>query len=318
MKRLLGFLGVAFGILAPALATTLARWRVASLERLDEHVFRSGDTVTTSDGVLHYIERGAGEPLLLVHGLGASVFTFRRNLDRLARTFRVIAVDLAGFGGSSRAVRDYTLTAHARRLVELMDALGIERAHLLGHSMGGAVALRLAAVWPERVMRLVLVAPASPEIMRTGAAVTALLRPFFPLFGLLYHNRRFRTMTLRSGFHDRAQMTDEVLEGYWGPARVRGHLEALSRLMAARRKDPPVDLRAVTAPVLILWGASDRWLRPAQGERLAARLPDARLAVVPEAGHLLPEERPEEFCALVEAFLTGREAPVPDSETRSR
>lgn len=308
------WIGVAFGFFAPFVALAFARWRVGSFERLDEQAFRTGRTVETSDGVLHYVERGAGEPLVLVHGLGASVFTFRRNLERLAQSFRVIAVDLVGFGGSSRAARDYSQEAHARRLIELMDALGIERAHLLGHSMGGAVVLRLAARWPERVLRLVLVAPASPDMMRAGAALTSLLRPFFPLFGLLYHSRRFRTMTLRSGFHDPGQMTDEVLEGYWGPARVRGHLEALSRLMADRRRDPSVDLRSVTVPTLILWGASDTWLRPEQGERLARELPDARLVVLPDAGHLLPEERPERFCALVEAFLAGRDVPGPWEE----
>ncbi|HXF50184.1 MAG TPA: alpha/beta fold hydrolase [Dehalococcoidia bacterium] len=313
-------IAVALGLLsAPVVATALARWRVASFERLDERDLRSGATVATSDGVLHYVERGAGEPLLLIHGLGASIFTFRRNIDGLARSFRVIAVDLAGFGGSSRSVRDYSQEAHARRLVELMDALGIPRAHVLGHSMGGAVALRLAARWPERVMRLVLVAPAPPDMMRAGALATTLLRPFFPLFGLLYHSRRFRRFTLRSAFHDPARMmTDEVLDGYWGAARVRGHLEALSRLMADRRKDPPVDLAKVTAPTLILWGASDTWLRPALGERLAAQLPDARLVIVPEAGHLLPEERPDEFVAHVEAFLSGREAPVSHSEAGRR
>ncbi len=305
-------------LLAPTAATAFARWRLASFERLDERAFQWGRTVLTSDGVLHIVERGAGEPLVLIHGLGASVFTFRRNLDRLAERLRVIAVDLAGFGGSSRRVRDYSLTAHARRLVELMDALGVERAHVLGHSMGGAVALRLASGWPQRVMRLVLVAPAPPDLMRRGAVITALLQPLFPLFGLLYHSRRFRTRTLRSAFHDPAHMTDEVLNGYWGPSRVRGHLAALARLMADRRKDPSLDLATVTAPTLLLWGASDTWLRPNQGERLASRLQDARLVVVPEAGHLLPEERPDAFCALVEAFLAGREPVATDSETCSR
>lgn len=310
--------GIIAALLAPVAAMALARWRVASFERLDERVFQSGRTVSTSDGVLHIVERGAGEPLLLIHGLGASVFTFRRNLDRLAQRYRIVAVDLAGFGGSSRVVRDYSLTAHARRLIELMDALGVERANVLGHSMGGAVALRLASGWPERVLRLVLVAPAAPDLMRRGALLTRLLRPFFPFFGLLYHSRRFRTRTLRSAFHDPSHMTDEVLDGYWGPSRVRGHLAALSRLMSDRRKDGPVEFSRVSAPTLILWGASDTWLRPVQGERLAERLREARLVVVPEAGHLLPEERPEAFCALVEAFLAGREPVVADSETRSR
>lgn len=312
-------LWLAGALAAPVVTTALARWRVASFERLDERDLRSGATVSTSDGVLHYVERGAGEPLLLIHGLGASIFTFRRNLDDLARSVRAIAVDLAGFGGSSRCVRDCSQEAHARRLVEFMDALGIQRAHVLGHSMGGAVALRLAAGWPERVLRLVLVAPAPPDMMRAGALATTLLRPLVPLFGLLYHSRSFRRLTLRSAFHDPARMmTDEVLDGYWGPARVRGHLEALARLLADRRKDRPVDVRRVTAPTLILWGASDTWLRPALGERLTAQLPDARLVVLPQAGHLLPEERPEEFAAHVEAFLRGREASPGDSEARPR
>lgn len=310
-------LAVLGALAAPAVATGLARWRVAAFERLDEAELRTGAVAATSDGLLHYIERGRGEPLLLVHGLGASVATFRRNLDRLAQSFRVVAVDLGGFGGSSRSLRDYSLRAHARRLVELMDALGIVRAHVVGHSMGGAVALHLAAGWPDRVDHLVLVAPASPETMRFGALATTLVQPLFPLFGLLYHSRRFRTLTLRSAFHDPARMTEETLDAYWRPSRVRGHLRALARLMADRRRDPGLDLRQVTSPTLILWGASDTWLKPEQGERLRRRLARARLEVVPEAGHLLPEERPEDFCRLIEAFLATRGAPSVAGEAPS-
>ncbi len=308
MRRFLAIpVAIAGGLLG---LLALGKRRVAAFETLSEGDVRSGHVARLSDADLHYVDRGSGPPLLLIHGLGASLFTFRKNVDDLAQRFRVIAVDLGGFGGSSRELADYSQTVHARRLVELLDRLGIDRASVLGHSMGGSIAMRLAATYPARVERLVLVAPASPDDMRRAAWLTSLLAPLFPLAALVYYTRRVRERTLRTAFHDPSRMDEEVFQSYWRPARVRGHLRALSRLMADRRRDLPVDLSAIQAPALILWGASDTWLRPSRGEALRRSIPDSRLVVVPEAGHLLPEEQSVVFSRLVTEFLAETPAPA--------
>jgi pimeloyl-ACP methyl ester carboxylesterase len=119
------------------------------------------------DGVpIHYVEAGQGKAVLLIHGLGASTFSFRHTIPELAQRYRVIALDLKGFGYSARPQSDYSLTAQAALVRQVMDRLGVERAAVVGHSMGGAVAMRLALGYPERVSRLVLVASATDRELR--------------------------------------------------------------------------------------------------------------------------------------------------------
>src|SRR4030042_265658 len=122
------------------------------------------------DGVdLHYVDAGNGPPLLLLHGLGGSTFGFRRLIPILSPRFRLLALDLKGFGYSERPLDgDYSLTAQARLAKDFLDALNIERAAVLGHSLGGAIAMRLAVDFPERVERLILVSSASDHETRRG------------------------------------------------------------------------------------------------------------------------------------------------------
>jgi 2-hydroxymuconate-semialdehyde hydrolase len=117
------------------------------------------------DGQLVHVEQaGAGEPVVLVHGFGASTYSWRKVVSEIARTRRVIALDLSGFGYTERP-RDparYTRDAQVALILGVMDALGVERAHLVGHSYGGALGLRLAALHPERLNSLLLVDSAAP------------------------------------------------------------------------------------------------------------------------------------------------------------
>ena len=151
-------------------------------ESLDLSEVEKPGRMLSVDGVgIHCLEAGQGPALLLIHGLGASTFTFRRILPDLARRFRVVAVDLKGFGFSERpAAGDYSLSAQAALVRQVMDQLGVEKASVLGHSMGGAVAMRLALAYPERVERLILASSASDvDLGRRvwGAAVIGRMLP---------------------------------------------------------------------------------------------------------------------------------------------
>jgi 2-hydroxymuconate-semialdehyde hydrolase len=266
--------------------------------------------VVSIDGVgVHYLEAGEGPPLILIHGLGASTFTFQRVFPELARRFRVVALDLKGFGFSDRPEGDYTLTAQAHLVRQLMDRLGIERASVLGHSMGGAVAMRLALAYPERVERLILASSASDlELGRRiwGAALLGRLLPLVAPFTL--HNRRFRELSLKSGFYDSDHCTEQVIEGYMLPGRVHGHLRALGDTMAHWGRDLPLRPDRIIHPTLVLWGEADRWLPPSRGERLHRLIAGSRLEVVSGGGHLFLQEQPESSLRLIEDFLMEKEA----------
>ena len=239
------------------------------------------------DGVnLHYVEAGSGPPLLLLHGLNGSTFSFRVLMPYLTQHFRAIAIDLMGFGYSERPRdRDYSLTAQAGLIAGFLDAMGIEKASVLGHSLGGAVAMRFAAQFPERIDRLILASSASDTELRRGLRSSRLVRPLLPVVAAFtVQNRRFRRMSLRSSCYDPAFITPEILEGYMGPTRVRGHVRALGSLMVDRRKDKPLDLSSIRAPALIIWGAADRWLPASHAEILRGLIPDSRVSGHRERG----------------------------------
>lgn len=303
----LAFLGAMIGGL-----WTYSRREVRRYESLDlSEVEKPGRTVSIDGVGIHYLEVGEGPALVLIHGLGASTFTFRRIVPDLARRFRVVALDLKGFGFSERPAGDYSLGTQVALVRQVMDRLGIDRGSVLGHSMGGVVAMRLALTHPERVERLILASSASDMDLGRhawGAAVAGRMLPVIAPFTL--HNRRFRELSLKSGYYDPAGCTEEVIQGYMLPGTVRGYLRALGNTMAHWRRDPPLRPAEITQPTLILWGAADRWLPPSRGERLHGLIPNSRLALVSGGGHLFLEEQPEAALRLIEEFLLD-DAPTP-------
>ena len=287
-----------------------SRREIRRYESLDLSEVEKPGRIVSIDGVaVHYLEAGEGPALVLIHGLGASTFTFQRILPELARRFRVVALDLKGFGFSDRPDGDYTLTAQADLVRQLMDRLGIEKASVLGHSMGGAVAMRLALAYPERVERLILASSASDlELGRRiwGAALLGRLLPLVAPFTL--HNRRFRELSLKTGFYDTDHCTEQIIEGYMMPGRVRGYLRALGNTMAHWPRDPPLRPADITHPTLVLWGEADRWLPPSRGERLHRLISGSRLEVIRGGGHLFLQEQPDSSMRFIEDFLLEKEA----------
>lgn len=302
MKRKALVLG---GALAAAGAGGWVAWkrRAPWQAPLPEGIIRDA-----ADAKVHYIDEGSGPAVILIHGFAGSTFSWRRILPDLARTHRVVALDLPGFGFSDRdPALDYGQAAQAERVVALMDLLGIQRATLIGHSMGGAIAERVAAGHPGRVERLVLVAAVNageaPGARRRGMAAG----PMFALMGVAQRSPSamyaLGRRALARMVHDRAYATEEVMRGYIDPLLLPGTVAAVRKMAAASRDETPVNLAAITAPTLVLSGASDTAIPPERGEALAAAIPGARHAAIPEAGHLVAEERPEAFLEEVLAFL---------------
>lgn len=266
-----------------------------------------------ADAKVHYIDEGSGPAVILIHGFAGSTFSWRRVLPGLAPAHRVVALDLPGFGFSDRdPARDYGQRAQAERVVALMDLLGIQRATLIGHSMGGAIAERVAAGHPDRVERLVLVAAVNAGEASRAPGRGMAAGPMFALIGVVQRSPSamytLGRRALARMVHDRAHATEEVMRGYIDPLLLPGTVAAVRKMAAANRDEAPVDLAAITAPTLVLSGASDAAIPPERGEALAAAIPGARHVTIPEAGHLIAEERPEAFLEEVLAFL---HEPVP-------
>ncbi|MGD0765442.1 MAG: alpha/beta hydrolase [Dehalococcoidia bacterium] len=293
-------------------AWSYSRRAVRRWEDLDlATVEKPGRLINVNGVELHYTAMGQGPTILLIHGLNGSTFSFRHLAPLLADGYRVLALDLMGFGYSERPPHaEYSLVAQAHLVNGFLDALGIEKAVVLGHSLGGAVAMHLAVMFPERVGRLILVDSASDSETRRGLRSARLARPLLPVVApFTIQNPRFRRMSLRSGVYDPALITPEVMEGYMTPTRIRGHLRSLGNLMVDRRRDPALDPAAITQPTLIIWGAADRWLPAKHGERLQALIPGSRLVTIEKAGHLVLEEQSEESARVIRDFLREESAP---------
>jgi pimeloyl-ACP methyl ester carboxylesterase len=249
---------------------------------------------------LRYAELGdpAAQPLILLHGYSDSWFSYSRVLPGLARRHRVYALDLRGHGDSDRPAGGYTMPELAADVVAFMDAKGIERATVVGHSMGSFVAQQVAVRAPERVTRLVLVGSATRfrslmGVSELSGAVHALSDPVPPEFA-----REFQVSTIYrpvpEEFLDRA-----VAESLKLPARVwRAVMAGMLATGAAS------DLGKLGIPTLILWGERDSCFARSEQEALAAAIPGAVLKVYPETGHALHWERPEEFVRDLEAFAS--------------
>jgi pimeloyl-ACP methyl ester carboxylesterase len=279
----------------------------------------------TVDGVrTHYVECGSGPTVVLIHGLSACLWNWWHNLAELARHFHVIAYDLKGCGRSSARRGPYTSASCVSQLIGLLDQRGIHRAALVGHSMGARIALHTAITRPDRVEALALVAP-SCYPQGSGRALGTLL---LPGIGELYTRRMFagrvedtvrRSLTMC--MHPSARIDDD--EVYWnmfGGYRI-GFLDKqrltqtylrYGRHMAFHR---PWQLAAryseIAVPALIVGGDSDRLVPATHCTRLAETLPNARLELWNETGHLPHAERPERFNATTIAFLQRVIQPAP-------
>ena len=259
------------------------------------------------DGVrVHYRDEGDGPPLLLLHGLTANLLDWQGWAERLRDRHRVIRLDLPGHGLTGPDPRQrYAWPETAALALAFLDHLGIRRASVAGSSYGGAIAWHLAAQAPERVDRLILLAPIGyPMPGRPPLPIRLLRHPLAgPVIARLTYRRAFLD-SLRYAFGDPARLDDAAAERQFALFRRAGNRDALrATLRTGPVPDPRPLLARVRAPTLLLWGTADRITPPALAHRFAADLPNARVAQVEGAGHALALEAPDASAAAALEFL---------------
>jgi pimeloyl-ACP methyl ester carboxylesterase len=280
--------------------------------------------VETSVGELSTMEAGQGPPVVLLHGLGATKASFLPTLGALAPTHRVIAVDLPGFGDSVKPVwAAYDAAFFARSVVALLDALDLERATIVGNSMGGRVALEVGLAAAQRVDRLVLLAPALA--WRRSRPWAPLLRLVVPQLGIVQPAPRVAVEAIvrrvipdaDSGWT--AAGVDEFLRSFLEP-RGRAAFYAAARSIYLDEPHGPTGfwtrLPALAVPSMFVWGTRDRLVPIAFAPHVRVALPGARQLEL-ECGHVPQLERPQAVHAAMARFLgegapavSGRAAPA--------
>jgi len=255
-----------------------------------------------------YVEdRGAGPPVLLVHGFGASSYSWREVIRELEDDFRIVAVDLAGFGLSERPTdkNDYTRFAQGELLLGVLDALGIDRVHLVGHSYGGSVSVALAVRHRERIESLTMVDSAAPEYPRLRRSPVAGLRPLTYLFVRTRSLRRSNVeASLRRSAADDSIVDAKLVDEYWRRLAVEGSPRAFWGLTTPLR-DPQgtVSLAELEVPTLLVWGGQDVLIPPSGAREAGSSIARSHFVLMPEAGHAPMEDRPRELAAILRKFF---------------
>ncbi len=260
-----------------------------------------------------YREAGEGPVLLLIHGIAGNCEHWHEVIEPLARHHTVIAPDLPGHGTSEAGAGDYSIGALASGLRDLLLALGHERATVVGHSLGGGVAMQLAYQYPEMIERLVLVSSGGlgPEV---SPVLRAAALPGADLFISVTAGagRRLGSALGRGlagiGLRPGADLA-EVARAYASledPARRAAFLDTLRAVVGTRGQRVAAADRlylAEAVPVLIVWGARDSIIPVRHGEDALRAIPGSRLEVFEDVGHLPQLEAPGRFIAVLESFL---------------
>jgi pimeloyl-ACP methyl ester carboxylesterase len=266
--------------------------------------------VDTEVARFHYAQVGSGPPVLLLPGAGGWKLTFQGMIGELAQHHTVYALDPPGQGRTEILDRTFPFGVDAivRSIGDFLDAVGVTRTAIVGHSWGGGFALRFAELHPERVVRLALIAPAGIDVRDAWEFRLARL----PLIGEL----AVRLMTaasvrhmLRKSFAHQERVPMDRVEEFLRTMRSPHHRATrLSDLLRVERSvrwwDTEQDLNLVEVPVLLLWGSDDQYLPVRLMDRFTARLPNVDAHVVPHGGHSLHDDLPEQTLALLTPFLT--------------
>lgn len=269
---------------------------------------------------IRYVEAGQGPAVILVHGLAASMYSWRHTIPPLSRAgYRVVAYDNRGFGFSDKPRRGYSNRDYVDLLVALLDSLRIREAILVGHSMGGAIAAETALDHPDRVRGLVLVDAAGfgvrwPFLLRVAR---------WPLVSAVFERFRGRRMTariLRTLYADPSRVTEQDIDQYYAPVVEPGFAHSLRAVLESFRFDSLRGrLEGLSMPTLVMWGEADRVIPGEIGREMVSHLQVGAFVLFPGAGHALPEERPAEFNRTLLAFLAdGLPSPPPDVASSTR
>ena len=275
-----------------------------------------------------FVKVGQGPVVLLLHGLGCDHSTWEPVIDSLARRYTVIAPDLLGHGLSAKPRADYSVGGYANGMRDLLTCLGIDRVTVVGHSFGGGVAMQFAYQFPERTERLILVASGGlgPEVSPFIRAITT--PGFHPMMGALTlpgvrHVGKAGLRALAkvpSRFTRDLDEVAEIYDSFKDPATRHAIRHVVRAVVDYRGQIVTMTDRAYLTqvmPMAVFWGADDQVIPVSHASHAARLAPDARVEVIPNAGHFPHKDHPQRFVKLLHEFIRST-PPATYSRTRFR
>ena len=274
-------------------------------------------TIQVEGHRIAYLDVGTGPPVILVHGFGGSMWQWEYQQAALAHSHRVITPDLLGSGLSDKPLLQYTPDEVVAFFTGFMDALGIQRAALVGNSMGAAVVMGMVLTHPERVERLVLVGGlpdhvrdklTSPLVKR---AVDSRIPVWIAKVGNWFAGRGTTERILKEIVYDQSLITPAVIErGYQNRTRpgLMPPLLALVRNLPLWEQGFALRIKEIRSPTLVIWGEQDRIFPPEVGRELHGMIAGSSYEAIPESGHIPQWERPDVFNKMILKFLASSQS----------
>jgi pimeloyl-ACP methyl ester carboxylesterase len=264
---------------------------------------------------IHYEDQGQGQPLILLHGYGASTYSWRHVLPHFSKSYRVIAIDLKGFGLSDKPTDgDYSVLEQSRMVYEFIRVHRLENVILVGNSLGGAVSLLTYLMQSDQgahpISKLILIDTASYK-QDLPLFISILTVPIVNELSLYLTGSNFKSrMILRKAFFDPSKITEEMVTTYGANLSLPGASQALiktaKQMIPSNLEEISERYKGIDIPVLLIWGENDGIVPLEIGRKLAGSIPNSKLVVVPNCGHVPQEECPSQAIKAMETFLSDR------------
>ncbi|MDP3017717.1 MAG: alpha/beta hydrolase, partial [Deltaproteobacteria bacterium] len=280
-------------------------------DRIDWNPSLTPLTIQIKGHTIFYTMKGEGEPLLLIHGFGAGMWVWEKQIGVLSRSYRVYALDIIGHGFSDRPKIPYTSETYLHFLRDFMDGVGIEKATLIGNSMGGGIAWAMAILFSERVNRLILIDSVPPDVLNqvnndSFKMLVAIKNiPLLPYLVFASRNRDSIKQILRECVDDTQLITPDIVDRQYQISRIKGMTWVLYSILknadkAKRLKD---SLSLLRHPTLLIWGEKDLIFPPSVGEGLHRIIKNSKIQIIKGSGHIPMWETPEQVNQVILDFL---------------
>ena len=279
--------------------------------RIDWNPSLTPQTIQINGHTIFYTVKGEGKPLLLIHGYGAGMWVWEKQIEALSQSYRVYALDLIGHGYSDRPKIPYSPETYIHFLRDFMERVGIEKATLIGNSMGGGIAWAMAILFPERVDRLILINGVPPDVLnsvnndsfRTLVAIKDI--PLLPYLVMAGRNRNSIKWILLECVSDIKLITPEILNRQYQLSKIKGTTWVLYSTF--KHAEEALTLRdklsLIGCPTLLIWGERDLIVPPHVGETLHQAITGSKFLKIEKSGHIPMWETPDEVNPAIFEFL---------------
>jgi len=279
--------------------------------RIDWNTSLPPNTVQVNGHTIFYTVKGEGRPLLLIHGYGAGMWVWEKQIEVLSQFYQVYVVDVIGHGFSDRPKIPYTPEAYIYFLRDFMDGVGIEKATLIGNSMGGGIAWAMAILFPDRVDRLILIDCVPPDVLakvknkplRTLIAIRNV--PLLPYLVISARSKSSIKRVLKESVSDAKLITPEVVKRQYQLSRIKGTTWVLYSTLKNAEQALKLQHRVslIKQPTLFIWGEKDIIFPPDVGETLHQAIAGSKFQLIEKSGHIPMWETPDQVNQAILSFL---------------